>query len=239
MSEKALVVSNVTVGYDRTTVLRGVSLEVPAGAVVALLGPNGAGKTTLLKTVSGSLTPTSGSVEIFGQDVTAESPAQRARHKLCHIPEGRGIFRSLTVQENLELQTPRSYSNNAIDIACDAFPILRKRLQQQAGTMSGGEQQMLAMARAYISEPRLVLVDEASLGLAPIIVDAIFAFLKSITERGASLLIVDQFVFRALDMASHAYVMNHGEITFSGTSEELLKGDVFEQYLGGGANSAH
>jgi branched-chain amino acid transport system ATP-binding protein len=238
MTAPALNVKGLRSGYGRTEIVHGVDLVVGAGAVVALLGPNGAGKTTLLKTVSGLIPPTAGSVELFGEDITRVSTARRAERGLCHIPEGRGIFRSLTVRENLDLQAPAGHSGVAIDLAVDSFPVLGDRLTQLAGTLSGGEQQMLAIARAYIKEPRLVLVDEASLGLAPRIVDEIFSFLSAITERGASLLIVDQFVARALDMAARVYVLNHGVITFDGASEDLRRGDVFERYLGGATSAA-
>jgi branched-chain amino acid transport system ATP-binding protein len=231
----ALKVSGLHCGYGRTEVLRGIDLVVETGSVVALLGANGAGKSTMLKTISGLLNPTSGTVVLFGEDVTGESTTRRTTRGLCHIPEGRGVFRSLTVRENLELQSLPGQSRATIERAVASFPVLGKRLGQQAGTMSGGEQQMLAMARAFARQPKLVLVDEASLGLAPLIVDEIFGFLSSITNEGASLLIVDQFVARALDMAEHAYVLNRGVITFDGTAAELRKGDVFERYLGGTA----
>jgi branched-chain amino acid transport system ATP-binding protein len=238
VSAPALTVKRLRSGYGRSEIIQGVDLVVDAGAVVAVLGPNGAGKTTLLKTVSGLLSPTAGTVELFGEDITHVSTARRAEHGLCHIPEGRGIFRSLTVRENLELQAAAGRSATAIDLAVESFPVLGDRLTQQAGTLSGGEQQMLAIARAYIKEPRLVLVDEASLGLAPRVVDAIFEFLSAITERGASLLMVDQFVARALDMAARVYVLNHGVVVFDGASEELRRGDVFERYLGGATSAA-
>jgi branched-chain amino acid transport system ATP-binding protein len=228
----ALELSGLRAGYHRTEVIRDVDLVVPEGAVVALLGANGAGKTTLLKTISGLLPATAGTIRLFGDDVTRDSPAKRTARGLCHIPEGRGVFRSLTVRENLQLQSFPGQGSDATHLAIESFPILGERLTQRAGTLSGGQQQMLAMARAYVQNPRLVLVDEASLGLAPLIVDEIFGFLKSITERGASLLIVDQFVARALDMSSRAYVLNRGVITFDGTSEELRDEDVFERYLG-------
>src|SRR5205807_822670 len=146
--------------------------------------------------------------------------------------EGRGIFQSLTVRQNIELQAPRARTAEAVELAADAFPILGQRLQQQAGTLSGGQQQMLAMARAYVQQPRLVLIDEASLGLAPIVVDEIFEFLAAITAEGTSLVLVDQFVARAMYLASRVYVLNRGSIVFDGTSEELAKEDVFQRYLG-------
>jgi branched-chain amino acid transport system ATP-binding protein len=231
-STNALEVRGVEAGYDRTTILRGVSLDVPAGEVTALLGPNGAGKTTLLRTVSGLLPCTRGTVSLFGDDVTRLAPHRRFARGLCHIPEGRGVFRSLTVRENLVMQSRRGQEREAIERAASAFPVLYERLQQTAGTLSGGEQQMLAMASAYVRDPRLILVDEASLGLAPVIVDSVFAFLRQVTSEGAALLIVDQFVTRALEMATTAYVLRQGEITYVGSARELLDGDVFSQYLG-------
>ena len=232
-SVPALELTGIVAGYDHTTVLRDVSLTVPAGAVVALIGPNGAGKSTLLKVVSGLVKPTAGSVKLFGEDVVKLPPNRRARKGLCHIPEGRGVYKRLSVRDNLVMQADPGDERAAIERAADAFPILGRRIDQLAGTLSGGEQQMLSMARTYTRDQRLILVDEASLGLAPIIVDAIFAFLQRIVdEKGASLLIVDQFVHRALDMADTASVLNRGEITMSGTSDELKDMDVFAEYMG-------
>jgi branched-chain amino acid transport system ATP-binding protein len=230
----ALEAVDVVAGYEGGTVLRGVSLTVPEGSVVALLGPNGAGKSTLLKTISGLVKPASGSITMFGDDVTRLAPNRRARLGLCHIPEGRGVYKRLTIRENLVMQSDSGDEANAIARAVDAFPILGRRIDQSAGTLSGGEQQMLSMARAHTRHQKLILVDEASLGLAPIIVDEIFGFLRrTVEEQGTSLLIVDQFVHRALDMASTAYVLNRGEITVSGTADEVRKLDVFAEYVGG------
>lgn len=228
----ALELRDISGGYGHTTVLRGVSITVPAASVTALLGPNGAGKTTLLKTVSGLLRPTSGTVVIDGEDVTKLSPFRRTARGVCHIPEGRGIFRSLTVRDNLIMQSAKGSEGDALERATEVFPILGNRLQQPAGTLSGGEQQMLAMARAYVQKPRLILVDEASLGLAPLIVGSIFEFLHQLAQEGVALLIVDQFVTRALAMASTAYVLGRGEITFAGSAQELADRDVFKEYLG-------
>jgi branched-chain amino acid transport system ATP-binding protein len=233
-TDLALELRGVSSGYGHTTILRNVDLQVVAGSVTALLGPNGAGKTTLLKTVSGLIKPSAGSVHLGGADVSSFAPNKRAGMGLCHIPEGRGIFRSLSVKENLQLQASPGDEEAAQERAIAAFPILGERLSQRAGTLSGGQQQMLAMARAYARNPKLILVDEASLGLAPLIVDEIFSFLHEVTTKGASLLIVDQFVVRALNMASRAYVMNRGEIVFAGTPAELQQGDMFARYLGGG-----
>ncbi|MGD9700999.1 MAG: ABC transporter ATP-binding protein [Acidimicrobiia bacterium] len=231
----ALQLTDVVAGYESTTVLRGVSLTVPANSVTALLGPNGAGKSTLLKTVSGLLRPSSGMVEVYGDDVTRLAPHKRASLGVCHIPEGRAVYKRLTVRENIIMQAERGREDRALELAADAFPRLGERLTQQAGTLSGGEQQMLAMARAYVRDQRLILVDEASLGLAPLLVGAIFDFLQNqlVKERGVAILVVDQFVHRALDMAETAYVITNGEIAFSGTAAELKSGDVFAHYLGG------
>ncbi len=228
----ALQLQGITSGYGTTTILREIDLEVPAGSVTALFGSNGAGKTTLLKTVSGLIKPSAGTVNIDGTCVNKLPPFKRSALGLCHIPEGRGIFRSLTVRENLELQASPGDEQAAIARCVEAFPILGQRLAQKAGTLSGGQQQMLAMGRAYARSPRLVLVDEASLGLAPVVVDTIFEYLSRLTQTGASLLIVDQFVTRALALATHAYVLNRGQIVFSGSPAELQRGDVFAQYLG-------
>ena len=228
----ALELRDISGGYGHTTVLRGVNLTVPAASVTALLGPNGAGKTTLLKTISGLLQPASGSVVVAGEDVTTLRPARRTARGMCHIPEGRGVFRGLTVRDNLIMQSAKGSEAQAMERATEVFPILGNRLQQTAGTLSGGEQQMLAMARAYVREPTLILVDEASLGLAPLIVGAIFEFLHQLAQKGVALLIVDQFVTRALAMADTAYILGRGEITYSGTADELMGRDVFKEYLG-------
>ncbi|MGE0308855.1 MAG: ABC transporter ATP-binding protein [Acidimicrobiia bacterium] len=231
-AEVALSLTDLRAGYGRTIVLRDVSMQVPAGSVVALLGPNGAGKTTLIKTVSGLLPATGGTVEMFGEDVTKLPPEVRSARYLCTIPEGRGIYRSLTVRENLRLQSPKGKLTETIERASQAFPVLGQRLDQQAGTMSGGEQQMLSLAAAYVRDPRLVIIDEASLGLAPIIVDTVFEFVDHLRSLGASMLIVDQFVQRALAIASKAYILNKGSMEFEGTPQELLSGNLFERYLG-------
>lgn len=228
----ALSLKGITSGYGTTTIVRNIDLNIEAGSVTALLGPNGAGKSTLLKTMSGLIRPMSGSVMIDGQDVSSLAPNKRANLGLCHIPEGRGIFPSMTVKENLELQAKPGEQSIAIEKGIAAFPILGERLMQRAGTMSGGQQQMLSMARAYTQNPRMILVDEGSLGLAPIVVDEIFSFLAGVAAAGAALLIVDQFVARALTLATSAYVMTRGEIVFAGTSAELHQSDVFERYLG-------
>jgi branched-chain amino acid transport system ATP-binding protein len=228
----ALHVDRLACGYDRTTILRDVTLTVPPSQITALLGPNGAGKTTLLRAISGFLPATSGSIHLFGEDVTKVSPYRRAERGLCHVPEGRGIFRSLTVRENLIMQAEKGRELEAIDRAASAFPIFGQRIRQLAGTLSGGQQQMLALASAYVRSPRLMLVDEASLGLAPLIVHDIFDSIKRIASEGAALLMVDQFVTRALEMSTTAYVMRRGQIVYHGRSAELLDTELFSRYLG-------
>ncbi|UGQ11202.1 ABC transporter ATP-binding protein [Yinghuangia sp. ASG 101] len=227
-----LALRGVHAGYGDTTVLRDVDLSVAPGAVVALLGANGAGKTTLLRTVCGLNRATAGSVELHGTDIARLPAHRRTALGLCHIPEGRGVFRSLTVRENLYLQAEPGRNAQAIEAAVQAFPALGKRLDSPAGTLSGGQQQMLAMAQAHVRDPKLVLVDEASLGLAPVVVDEVFAFLRQLADRGTALLLVDQFVTRVLKIATHAYVLRRGRIVYDGTPQELRSGSVFEQYIG-------
>ena len=221
----------IKAGYGGTTVLRGVDLVVPTGAVVAMLGPNGAGKTTLLRVGSGLLTPQSGSVLIDGEDVTLESADALVKRGVCHVPEGRGIFRSLTVRENLRVFAGGEDAE-AFDRAVDAFPRLGERINQVAGTMSGGEQQMLALARASVRPPQFVLLDEVSMGLAPRIVDDIFIFLEGLARQGCSLLLVEQYIEKALGIADYVYILSRGTVQFAGDPGELDVADVFATYLG-------
>ena len=234
----ALELMDVTSGYGPTTVLRKVSLSVPAGHIVALLGPNGAGKTTLLRTASGVVAPSSGSVRIGGTEATRLPPHRRTRAGLCLIPEGRGIFRSLTVADNLRLQVPAWQRDGSYEHVLEVFPVLRERLGQTAGTMSGGQQQMLALARAYVSNPRVVLLDEVSMGLAPRVVDEIFAALQTLAASGASLLLVEQYVNRALALADTAVLLARGEVRFQGPVSELDQDRVLGSYLGAAEESA-
>jgi branched-chain amino acid transport system ATP-binding protein len=226
-----LKLERVTSGYGPTTVLWDVDLEVPASSVVALLGPNGAGKTTLLRVASGLLSPREGRVYMGGRDVTGLRMDQMSRNGLCHIPEGRGIFPSLTVRENIILFSPRGEHTECLDQAATAFPELATRLRQTAGSLSGGEQQMLSLVRAYISNPSLVLVDEASIGLAPLVVDRIFQFLAAIAEGGTALLVVEQYVHRALALADKIYILNRGRVVFEGTPSQVRDEDIFDRYL--------
>jgi branched-chain amino acid transport system ATP-binding protein len=226
-----LEVHQLEAGYGDTTVLREVSLVVPDGCVVGLLGANGAGKTTLLRALSGLLSPSGGQVLLDDTDVTGWAPYRLVGHGVCHIPEGRGVFPQLSVRENLVLQSHPGGEGSAIDAATEAFPSLSGRLGQRAGSLSGGEQQMLALARAYVTEPRLILLDEVSMGLAPRIVDEIFDFLARLAETGAALLLVEQYVARALGVADYVYLMNRGRVTFSGEPSELEDESVFRHYV--------
>jgi branched-chain amino acid transport system ATP-binding protein len=232
LDDPVLTVRDLSSGYGRSTVVRNVNLVVPRGSVTALLGPNGAGKTTLLSTISGLLAAKDGRVMFRGRDVTAVAPERRARFGLCHIPQGRGIYRSLTVRENLLMQAPRGRERESIDRATTAFPLLARRIGQRAGTLSGGEQQMLSMAAAYVRGAEVILADEPSLGLAPIIIDQIFESLRSLAGEGIALLLVDQFVSQVLDMADRAYVLRHGEVAFEGSASKLREQDLFGHYLG-------
>jgi branched-chain amino acid transport system ATP-binding protein len=227
-----LEVCNVSAGYGTGRVLENVSLVVPDGAVVALLGPNGAGKTTLLRVMSGLLRPSAGRVLLDGEDVTNHSPYELARAGICHVPEGRGIFPTLSVADNLRLQAPRSVDRRAVDLAAAVFPRLEQRRKQLAGTLSGGEQQMLALSRAYVAEPATVLLDEVSMGLAPKVVDEIFDYLHRLAAKGISLLVVEQYVARALELADYVYILNRGRIRFAGEAGEVGDATVLESYLG-------
>ncbi len=221
-------------GYGGTQVLRKVDLVVPDGSIVALLGPNGAGKTTLLRAASGLIRPMAGEVRLGGEDVTAMAPHDLCARGLCHVPEGRGIFPSLTVKDNLILQSKAGKESESIERAVSAFPRLGERLAQLAGTMSGGEQQMLALARAYVQRPRFVLLDEVSMGLAPKIVDEIFDFLGRLAAEGSALLLVEQYVTRALAAADYVYLLGRGRVTFAGEVSEVDAEAIAEEYVGGG-----
>jgi branched-chain amino acid transport system ATP-binding protein len=233
-----LELRGVTAGYGTATVLRSIDLAVPDGAVVALLGPNGAGKTTLLRVASGLLVPSAGSVVVDGEDATSEPPHSFAGRGVCHVPEGRGIWRSLSVGDNLRLHAHPGQEAEALDRAVQAFPKLGTRLTQVAGTLSGGEQQMLAIARAYVSDPSVVLLDEVSMGLAPLIIDEIFEFLGRVASDGTALLIVEQYVDRALALAQYLYLLDRGRVTFAGEPSEVSADDLAERYLSGGKRAA-
>jgi branched-chain amino acid transport system ATP-binding protein len=230
----ALDLRGITGGYGKTAVLRDVSLTVRPGSIDALLGPNGAGKTTLLRVAAGLLAVDEGHVLLGGQEVTKRSPSQRARSGLCLIPEGRGIFRSLTVRENLVLQVPPWEKATPLEMALEVFPVLRDRLGQTAGTLSGGQQQMLALSRCYLASPSIVLLDEVSMGLAPRIVEEIFGSLTRLASTGVALLLVEQYVNRALEMADTVHLLNRGVITYAGAASALDTETVMRSYLGTG-----
>lgn len=230
----ALQLTDITAGYGETTVLRNVSLSVQPGELVALLGPNGAGKTTALRVASGVLKPRKGDIQINGVRVTRDHAFKRVGRGLCLIPEGRGIFRSLSVRENLRLHTPpgKPSGSGSVDRAMEVFPALRDRLGEQAGRLSGGQQQMLALARAYIANPSVVLLDEVSMGLAPRVVDAVFEALHMLAATGMAMLLVEQYVTRAMDMADRVVLLNKGEIVHDGPPAGLDEDAVFRDYMG-------
>jgi branched-chain amino acid transport system ATP-binding protein len=227
-----LTLENLSAGYGGADVVRNVTLHVPDSSVVALIGANGAGKTTLLRAASGEITPTSGRVLLDGVDVTAASTTARAAAGLCYVPEGHSVFPSLTVKENLDLFAGRRPDRAAMDRVLTAFPKLGQRLRQGAGTMSGGEQQMLAMARAFLSSPKVVMLDEASMGLAPLIVDEIFESLERLATTGVSLLVVEQYVAKVTSIADYVCVLSQGRLSFVGEPAEVDQMDLAAAYLG-------
>ena len=232
-----LRLDGIRAGYGQATVLRGVSLVVPDGAVVALLGPNGAGKTTLLRVASGLLRPGAGRVVLDGEDVTSAPPQGRRRRGLCHVPERGGVFADLSVAENLRLFARPGGEDEAIARAVEAFPALKPRLTQAAGTLSGGEQQMVALSRVHGEESRVVLLDEVSMGLAPKLVDTIFAFLEDLARRGVSLLVVEQYVAKALGIADYVCLLDRGRVGFVGEPAELDSAGLAARYLGASAGT--
>ncbi len=239
MTTPLLAVRNVTTFYGRVQALRGVDLDVNEGEIVTLIGANGAGKSTLMMTVCGNPRASSGSISFAGQDITRLPTHEIARLKLAQAPEGRRIFSRMTVLENLQMgATVAEQDDFDTDLkrVLDLFPRLQQRLDQRGGTLSGGEQQMLAIARALMSRPRLLLLDEPSLGLAPLIVRQIFDAIKMLNAKeGLSVFLVEQNAFHALKLAHRGYVMVNGLITLSGTGRELLeRPEVKSAYLEGG-----
>ncbi|HWE57412.1 MAG TPA: ABC transporter ATP-binding protein [Acidimicrobiales bacterium] len=230
-----LAITAVTAGYGRTTVLRDVNVTVPSGRVVALLGSNGAGKTTLLRVAAGLLRPASGTVSIHGVDVTRRPPYQRARQGLSIVPEGRGIFRGMTVRDNLMIGRGRAGRGDRLAPTIDLFPELSPHLAQVAGTLSGGQQQMLSLARCYLADPSLMLLDELSMGLAPIVIDKIYSRIAELARTGTAVLLVEQYIHRALQMAELVYVLERGRVAVSGTAEEMRDHDMMSRYLGASA----
>jgi branched-chain amino acid transport system ATP-binding protein len=229
-----LELSEVDAGYGPFRAIFGVTLRMLPGSVLALLGSNGAGKTTIARVCSGLIKPTRGSVHFAGEDVTGCAPHEYARRGVVHAPEGRSVFASLTVEENLQLTFQRSRAHRdvraALDEAYQLFPRLGDRHRQLAGTLSGGEQRMLSLARVLVERPRLLIADELSLGLAPIVVDEVYRTLATIRETGTAVLIVEQHVHHALAVADEAIVLTKGEVAYAGPVSEL--GDLQARLLG-------
>ncbi|WP_329411529.1 ABC transporter ATP-binding protein [Nocardia vinacea] len=228
-----LAVRDLSVRYGAAQALQGVTFDVHPNSALAVLGPNGSGKSTLARALSGLVTPVDGTVELDGRDITGATPDRIRRAGLVHLPEGRGVFPTLTVLENLRMATAADRRRRAvaIDHAFEIFPVLQQRQRQAAGTLSGGEQQMLSLARALMVEPRLVIADEMSLGLAPKMVDVVFESLQRARAAGVTVIMIEQFASRALAFADHCLILQRGRIAWAGAADqagdELLRG-----YLG-------
>jgi branched-chain amino acid transport system ATP-binding protein len=233
MTQPILELRNVRASYGSIEVLHGVNLSVGRGEVVALLGPNGAGKSTMIKVVSGLLRPTSGQLIVGGRDVTGAAANALARAGLCTIPEGRGIFPNLTVRENLLMATYSGHKLSDIEESTYArFPRLSERRTQLAGTMSGGEQQMLSLARALATDPVILLLDELSMGLAPLIVAELYQQVAAIAAEGVSVLVVEQFARTVLGVADQAVLLAHGKVQVAGKASEIGEDVLAGAYLG-------
>ncbi len=231
-----LRVENIDVYYGNIHALKGISFEVKEGEIVALIGANGAGKSTTLKTVSGMMHPKQGSISFLGEDITHTDCHKLPAKGLAHVPEGRRVFLHMTVLENLEMGAyiHKNVSRDDLDNVFQRFPRLLERKNQTAGTLSGGEQQMLAMGRALMSRPRLLMLDEPSMGLAPILVEQIFDIITELHKAGTTILLVEQNAEMALQIADRAYVLESGRVTLSGTGAELAQSDEIKKaYLGG------
>lgn len=232
-----LTLENVEAGYGAITALRGISIQVERGEMVALIGVNGAGKSTTLLTIAGVLKPRQGSITFLGESIGGLAPEDIIRKGIALVPEGRRIFPGLTVEENLRLgaaiRRDRAEIQRDLDEMCTRFPILGERLGQAGGTLSGGEQQQLAIARGLMSRPKLLMLDEPSLGLAPILVEEIFGLVSQLRETGVTVLLVEQNVERTLQVADRAYLLNTGEVEHHGSAKELSQQiDIASTYLG-------
>lgn len=231
-----LKVQGISTSYGKINVLKNISLEVEEGSIVTILGANGAGKSTTMKTICGLLKPQEGKVEFFGENVTGRRPDQLVRTGIALVPEGRQILSGMTVLENLEMGAYHRKDNEIkhdIEKVMERFPILKERQQQLGGTLSGGQQQMLAIARALLSRPKLLLLDEPSMGLAPLVVADIFKIIKEINEAGTTVLLVEQNARQALRVSDYGYVLETGKIIAEGRSKDLLTDPrIMEAYLG-------
>jgi branched-chain amino acid transport system ATP-binding protein len=240
MSDLLLDVKDLDVKYATVQALFDVSISVPEGTVVAVLGANGAGKSTLARSVSGLVPPVGGTVTFGGEDITHWGPHRIRRAGLVHIPEGRGIFPGLSVQENLRMAVRRvgtpDERRSAVANAYEMFPALAQRRNQRAGTLSGGEQQMLALARALAVTPRLIIADEMSLGLAPLVVDFVFESIERASKSGVTIVLIEQFIHRALGLASQCVILRQGAVAWSGPAEDARQ-EVLDRYLGEAAEA--
>ena len=232
-----LEVANISVGYGGAPAILGVSLEVAAGEIVSVIGPNGAGKSTLINAIAGLLRAEAGVLRFDGADITRIPPHRVCHHGIALVPENRRLFAGMTVEENLEIgcyrPAARRHREHGLERVYALFPMLRERRHQPAGTLSGGQQQMVAVGRALMAEPKLLLLDEPSLGLAPAVVGELFRVLRAIHEDGMSMLLVEQSVAQALDLADRAYVLEEGRIVATGLPDQLLaQSRIREVYLG-------
>jgi branched-chain amino acid transport system ATP-binding protein len=224
-----LDVTDLRAGYGSIEVLHGVNLDVAAGSVVAILGANGAGKTTFVRTIAGLVSARSGRIAFDGRDITRAHESARARAGLCLIPEGRGIFRQLTVAENVAMYVRGRGVAAAFDRVADVFPVLGQRRTQKAGTLSGGQQQMLAVSRALVTRPRLVMVDELSVGLAPVVIDEIYDAVDVLRSEGVALLVVEQYLDRILERADRVVYLRKGEVAFTGIPDDVRRPEVLSR----------
>jgi branched-chain amino acid transport system ATP-binding protein len=234
-----LKVEDLHVHYGRVAAVRGISFEIKRGEVVALIGPNGAGKSTTLAAIIGAVRPSAGTITYEGAPITGDAPEKSVRRGIALVPEGRHIFNTLTVAENLQLgatcRSDRAVINSDLERVLERFPILRKTYRSPAGRLSGGEQQQLAIGRALLSRPSLMLLDEPSLGLAPLVIDLVFEILSELREEQITILLVEQVAKRAVEFSDHAYVLRTGRIVASGTRDEMTRDvNLAEAYLGVG-----
>lgn len=240
-----LTINNLHAAYGKVEVLHGISLDVPKGKVVTLIGSNGAGKTTTMRAISGMIKPKGGEVTLGGKDITGLDSHKIARFGLAHSPEGRRVFATMSVTDNLLLGAfprftrarPKGDIAHDLERALELFPRLKERQAQLAGTLSGGEQQMLAMARAVMLNPEVILLDEPSMGLAPILVEEVFRIISRLKEQGVTMLLVEQFAAAALNVADYGYVLENGKISVHGPADKLQNDPAVQAaYLGGGAH---